>query len=215
MTVVVAEDAALIRAGLVALLKEDGFDVLADVGDRAGLLAATRRHHPQLVVTDVRMPPTQRDEGLTAVAELRAEQPNLAVLVVSQHVEPAAAALLLDGRPAGVGYLLKERVSDLEDFIDACRTVTAGGVVIDPLVTERLVHRRGDSALDRLTDREREVLDLMAQGRSNAAIANAVHCSSKTLETHVRSIFTKLDLAEHPNDHRRVAAVVHYLHHRG
>jgi len=214
ITVVVAEDAALIRAGIVALLKEEGFEVLAEVGDLASLLAAVRKHHPQLVVTDVRMPPTQRDEGLTAVAELRAEQPNLAVLVVSQHVEPAAAALLLDGQPAGVGYLLKERVSHLEEFIAACRTVTSGGVVIDPLVTERLVQRRGDAALDRLTDREREVLDLMAQGRSNAAIAAQVHCSSKTLEAHVRSIFIKLDLAEHPNDHRRVAAVVHYLHHR-
>src|SRR5262249_36856796 len=152
------------------------------------LLEIVRRQRPDLLVTDVRMPPTQRDEGLRAAIELRAERPALAVLVVSQHVEPAAAAALLDGAGAGLGYPLKERVSDLTEFVDACREVAAGGIVIDPLVSEQLVDRCGDGSLDRLTDREREVLALMAQGRSNAAIARAVHCSPKTLEAHVRSI---------------------------
>jgi DNA-binding NarL/FixJ family response regulator len=211
--VVVAEDSTLIRAGIVALLSEEGFDVCAEAGDRDGLVAAVRRERPELVITDVRMPPSQRDEGLTAAMELRVERPSLAVLVVSQHVEPSAADLLLGGG-AGVGYLLKERVSDLDEFVATCRVVAAGGVVIDPLITEHLLQRRDDGVLDRLTDREREVLDLMAQGRSNAAIARDLHLAAKTLEAHVRSIFTKLDLVEHPDDHRRVAAVVHYLHHR-
>jgi DNA-binding NarL/FixJ family response regulator len=212
--VVVAEDVPLIRAGIVALLRDEGFDVCGEAGDRDELIAVARRTCPDLVITDVRMPPAQRDEGLRAVLELRSERPSLAVLVVSQHVEVSAADLLLDGRIAGVGYLLKERVSDLDEFVDACRTVAAGGVVIDPLVTEQLL-RRSDSSLDRLTEREREVLDLMARGRSNAAIARELACSQKTLETHVRAIFTKLDLAEHPDDHRRVAAVVRYLHGNG
>ena len=211
--VVVAEDSTLIRAGIVALLREEGFDVCAEAGDRDELLAAVRRERPELVITDVRMPPSQRDEGLTAAMELRVERPALAVLVVSQHVVPSAADLLLGGG-AGVGYLLKERVSDLDEFVAACRVVASGGVVIDPLVTEQLLQRRDDGVLDRLTERERNVLDLMAQGRSNAAIARDLHLAAKTLEAHVRSIFTKLDLVEHPDDHRRVAAVVHYLHSR-
>ena len=212
--VVVAEDSTLIRAGIVALLRDEGFDVCGEAADRDELVTAVRRERPALVITDVRMPPSQRDEGLTAAMELRDEQPALAVLVLSQHVEPSAADLLLGGRGAGVGYLLKERVSDLDEFVAACHVVAAGGVVIDPLITERLLQSRDDGVLDRLTERERNVLDLMAQGRSNGAIARDLHLAAKTLEAHVRSIFTKLDLAEHPDDHRRVAAVVHYLHHR-
>ena len=213
--VVVAEDSVLVRAGVVRLLSEEGFDVVAEVGDRDALLAAARQHRPKLVVTDVRMPPTQTDEGLTAAALLREEDPDVAVLVLSQHLEPKAAALLLSRNPTAVGYLLKERVSHLDEFVDACRTVAEGGVVIDPLVTEQLVRGgQDDDVIARLTDREREVLDYMAQGRSNAAIADEIHCSAKTLETHIRSIFTKLDLPADPADHRRVAAVVRWLHAR-
>ena len=210
---VVAEDSVLVRAGLVRLLEEEGFAVVAEADDHDGLIAAARDHRPDLVVTDVRMPPTQTDEGIRAAAALRAEDPAIAVLVLSQHVEPAAAALLLRGNPTAVGYVLKERISHLDEFIDACRRVAGGDVVIDPLVTERLLRPVGtDQAIARLTDREREVLDLMAQGRSNGAIAREVHCAPKTLESHVRSIFTKLDMPEDPDDHRRVAAVVRWLH---
>jgi DNA-binding NarL/FixJ family response regulator len=210
--VVVAEDAVLVRAGVVRLLLEEGFDVVADVGDAEALLAAAREHRPDLVVTDVRMPPTQTHEGITAAAVLRAENPAIAVLVLSQHVDPAAADLLLSNNPTAVGYLLKERVSLIDDFIDACRSVAAGGVVIDPLVTDQLLVTSEADALQRLSDRERDVLHLMAQGRSNAAIARELHCAPKTLEAHVRSIFTKLDMPENPDDHRRVAAVVRWLH---
>lgn len=213
--VVVAEDSVLVRAAVVRLLSEEGFDVVAEAGDRDALLAAARQHRPKLVVTDVRMPPTQTDEGLTAAAVLRDEDPDVAILVLSQHVETKAAARLLSHSPTGVAYLLKERVSRLDEFVAACRTVADGGVVIDPLVTEQLV-RGGydDDIIGRLTEREREVLNLMAQGRSNAAIAEEIHCSAKTLETHIRSIFTKLDLPADPADHRRVAAVVRWLHTR-
>jgi DNA-binding NarL/FixJ family response regulator len=210
ITVVVAEDSVIVRAGIVALLKEEGFDVVAEVGDRDALLAAARRHQPALIVTDVRMPPNQSDEGITAAALLRAERPESAVLVLSQHVEPAAAAMLLTNTPTAVGYLLKERVSHLDEFVAACRTVAAGGVVVDALVTERLLG--ADATVGRLTEREREVLDLMAQGRSNGAIARELHCSAKTLEAHIRSVFTKFGLAEDPDDHRRVAAVIRHLH---
>lgn len=213
ITVVIAEDVAIVRAGVVALLRDEGFDVVGEAADRDGLLAVARAHRPQLVITDVRMPPTQTDEGIVAAATLRNEQPDIAVLVLSQYVEPEAAAMLLANNPTAVGYLLKERVSDLDEFIDACRVVADGGVVIDPLVTDRLLQSQ-DRALGRLTGREREVLELMAQGRSNAAITKAIHLSPKTLESHIRSIFTKLDLPEDPDDHRRVAAVVRYLHHR-
>jgi DNA-binding NarL/FixJ family response regulator/class 3 adenylate cyclase len=213
--VVVAEDSVFVRRAVVQLLREEGFDVVAEVGDRDALLAAARKHRPKLVVTDVRMPPTQTDEGLTAAAVLREEDPDVAVLVLSQHVEPKAAALLLSHSPTAVAYLLKERVSQLDEFVNACRTVADGGVVIDPLVTEQLVRGgHDDEVIARLTDREREVLDYMAQGRSNAAIAEEIHCSSKTLETHIRSIFNKLDLPADQGDHRRVAAVVRWLHTR-
>ena len=155
----------LVRAGVVRLLSEEGFDVVAEVGDRDALLAAARQHRPKLVVTDVRMPPTQTDEGLTAAALLREEDPDVAVLVLSQHLEPKAAALLLSRNPTAVGYLLKERVSHLDEFVNACRTVAEGGVVIDPLVTEQLVRGgHDDDVIARLTDREREVLDLHGAG---------------------------------------------------
>ena len=212
--VVVAEDAALIRAGVVRLLGDVGFDVVADVGDHDSLLAAVRAATPppDLLITDIRMPPTLTDEGLRAAAELRAEFPSLAVLVLSQHVEAAAALTLLGSTPTAVGYLLKERISDVEEFVAHCRTVAAGGSVIDPIVTEQLlVRHRERAALDALSGREQEVLALMASGASNRAIAASLFCSDKTVESHVRSIFQKLELSENPDGNRRVAAVIRWL----
>ena len=213
LRVIVADDVALVRTGVVRLLADEGFEVVADVGDHDGLLEAARELRPDLVVTDIRMPPTQTDEGIRAAATIRGEQPEIAVLVLSQHFEPAAAALLLTRNPTAVGYLLKERVADLDDFVATCRAVAGGACVIDPLVTSRLVSSSGENdAMARLTDAERQVLDQMAQGRSNSAIGRELFCSPKTVESHVRMIFTKLDLEQHPDDNRRVAAVVKWLH---
>ena len=210
--VVVADDAALIRSGVVQLLDASGFDVVGEAEDLDGLIEAVERTLPDLVVTDIRMPPTNTDEGLRAAADIRARHPTTAVLVLSQYVEARAAADLLDGHPGGIGYVLKERVSDLDEFLDACESVVDGGSVIDPVVAERLVAVGGrQDALDRLSDREREVLDLMAEGSSNRAIAERLHVSAKTVETHIRSIFIKLDLDETPEGHRRVRAVLHWL----
>jgi DNA-binding NarL/FixJ family response regulator/class 3 adenylate cyclase len=212
LRVIVADDATLIRAGVVRLLTSGGFRVVAEAEDLPGLLDAVAGEPPDLVVTDIRMPPTNTDEGLRGAAIIRAEHPEVAVLVLSQHGEARAAAGLLDGRPGGIGYLLKERVSDLDDFLDAARSVAAGGSVIDPVVAEQLVRRRrGDDALGRLTDREKEVLGLMAEGRANGAIAARLGLSPKTVETHVRSIFDKLDLEDNAEEHRRVLAVVRWL----
>jgi DNA-binding NarL/FixJ family response regulator len=213
MRVVIAEDAPLIRAGLVRLLSDEGFTVVAEAGDRDELLAAVDEHEPDLVVTDIRMPPSHTDEGIAAAIEIRRQYPAIAVLVLSQHVEPAAAVSLLAGAPTSVGYLLKERVSELDEFVAACRTVASGGSVIDELVAEQLLRRRRQQdPLDRLTDRERDVLAQMATGASNRAIAAALYLSEKTVESHVRSMFMKLDLAEDPDENRRVAAVVRWLH---
>ncbi len=210
---VVADDVVFIRTGVARLLADEGFEIVGEAGTFDDLVSIVRRHKPAFIVTDIRMPPTLTDEGLRAAALLRAELPGLAVMVLSQHVEPAAAATLLASDPTAIGYLLKERVSELDEFVESCRTVASGGCVIDPLVTERLVRRAtNDAALSRLSEREREALELLAQGRSNSAIARELHCSAKTLETHIRSIFIKLDLAEHPDEHRRVAAVVKWLH---
>jgi DNA-binding NarL/FixJ family response regulator len=212
LRVIAADDAPLVRSGIVSVLTDGGFVVVADVGDADALVAAVDADPPDLVVTDIRMPPTHSDDGLRAAADIRARHPGVAVLVLSQHVEARAAASLLDGRPAGLGYLLKERVSALDEFLDACRHVAAGGSVIDPLVTEQLLRRRRhDDVLARLTDRERQVLGLMAQGRSNAAIAAELVLGAKTVETHVRSIFQKLDLEESPEGSRRVQAVLRWL----
>lgn len=201
----------LVRAGIVTFLLDEGFDVVAEVGDAPSLVDAVAQHEPDLVVTDVRMPPDHRDDGLLAATAIRQAHPGVAVLVLSQHIEVSGAAALLGQHPTGVGYLLKERISHLAEFAEACRAVAAGGVVIDQLVTDRLMEGQRADDLSRLSAREREVLALMAQGRSNAAIAREVHCSAKTLETYIRSVFTKLGLHEDPDDHRRVAAVVKYL----
>jgi DNA-binding NarL/FixJ family response regulator len=212
MRVVIAEDAAVMRDGLAAILTRRGHDVAAAVGDAAALRLAVAEHRPDIAVIDVRMPPTRTDEGLRAAAEVRTDFPGTAVLVFSQYVEAQAAAELLSRAPAGVGYLLKDRVADVGDFIDALTRVAPGGTVLDPDVVAQLLNagRRRD-ALARLTPREREVLALLAQGRSNAAIAGQLFITPKVVEKHVASIFDKLGLAPSDNDNRRVLAAIRYM----
>jgi DNA-binding NarL/FixJ family response regulator len=205
----------LLREGLVELLRRYGHTVLASVGDPDGLVAAVAAEAPDVVVTDVRMPPGFTDEGLRAAIALRATRPGLAVLVLSQYVEQTYAAELLDtgtgiGRGRGVGYLLKHRVGRVEEFMDALARVAAGGTVVDPEVVAQLLGRRRDP-LARLTPREREVLALMAEGRSNAAIARALVVSEAAVAKHIASIFAKLDLPPAADDHRRVRAVIAFL----
>lgn len=210
--VIVADDSVLVRAGIVRLLSQEGFDVVGETGDAEALLTMVDAQRPGLVITDIRMPPTNTDDGLRAAATIRLHHPSIAVLVVSQYVDARAAGDLFDHKAAGLGYVLKERIADLDAFADTCRRVVAGDRVIDAVVAEHLltIQRAGDP-LDRLTKRERDVLRLMAQGRANAAIAVELHMSGKTLEAHVRSIFNKLDLTDSPDEHRRVAAVVRWL----
>ncbi|MFG2824150.1 LuxR C-terminal-related transcriptional regulator [Kitasatospora sp. NPDC048365] len=207
----VAEDAALLRAGLVGMLERFGHTVLAAVGDAPSLLAAVAEHDPDIVVTDVRMPPGFTDEGLRAAVALRSERPTLAVLVLSQVVGQTFAAELLDsGRGAGVGYLLKDRVGEVTEFVDAVERVAAGGTAIDPEVVRQLLgHHR--APLQRLTAREREVLALMAEGRSNAAIAARMSVGEAAVAKHIGNILAKLDLPPADTDHRRVLAVLAYL----
>ncbi len=212
LRVIVADDAPLIRSGVVRLLSDGGFAVTAEAGDGDMLVAAVDADPPDLVVTDIRMPPTNTDEGLRAAAVIRSRHPEVAVLVLSQHVEARAAAALLERGSAGIGYLLKERVTELDELLDAARIVAAGGSVIDPIVGEQLLRRRrDDDDLARLTGREREVLRAMAAGKSNAAIASEFDLAAKTVESHVRSIFQKLDLEDNSEEHRRVLAVVRWL----
>ena len=211
-TVVVADDTPLVRSGIVQLLRSEGFDVVAEAADAVSLLDAVEQLEPDLVVTDIRMPPTNTDEGLRAAARIAESHPTIAILVLSQYVEAKSAAALLEGRRAGVGYLLKERVTDLEEFALAVRTIAEGGCVIDPLISEQLLaRRRNDETIASLSDRERDVLGLMAQGCSNRAIVERLIVSPKTVETHVRSIFIKLGLLEDADGNRRVQAVVRWL----
>ncbi len=213
LRIVLAEDAVLLRAGLVSLLERFGHTVVAAVGDAGSLLAAARTHRCDLVITDVRMPPGHTDEGLRAAVALRADDPDLAVLVLSQYRATAYAAELLGpaGR-AGVGYLLKDRVGDIAEFAGVVTRVAAGETVIDPDVVRQLLARqRASDPVDRLTPREREVLGLMAEGRSNAAIARALAVSEAAVGKHVGNIFAKLDLASGEDGHRRVLAVLTYL----
>jgi DNA-binding NarL/FixJ family response regulator len=212
MRIVIAEDSVIMRDGLAALLTRRGHDVVAAVEDPDALHAAVREHRPDVAVIDVRMPPTHTDEGLRAAMAIRRESPGTGVLVFSQYIEARAAADLLSVTPAGVGYLLKDRVADVSDFIDAITRVADGGTVLDPEVVAGLLTagRRRD-ALAELTPREREVLTLLAQGRSNAAIAGQLFISPKVVEKHVASIFDKLGLAPSDSDNRRVLAAVKYL----
>jgi DNA-binding NarL/FixJ family response regulator len=211
LRVVLAEDGVLLRDGLTALLERFGHRVVAAVGDAAALLEAVRAHEPDVVVTDVRMPPGFTDEGLHAAVRLRAERPGLPVLVLSQYVQRTYAAELLDsGDGTAVGYLLKDRVGQVEEFVAALDEVAAGGTVVDPEVVRQLLRRRRDP-LERLTPREREVLALVAEGRSNGAVARALVVSEAAVGKHIGSILTKLDLPPADDVHRRVLAVLAYL----
>ena len=210
--VVVADDAVLFREGLVKILEGAGMAVVAQVGDRDTLLAAVASERPDAVVTDIRMPPTGTTEGLDAAIEIRAARTGAPVMVLSQYVETRHVARLLEDGAGGVGYLLKDRVADGQEFVDALERLVLGGSVIDPEVIARLMRRgRNERELDRLTEREREILAAMAEGRSNGAIGRDLHLSPKTVETHVGAIFSKLGLEPAADDHRRVLAVLAYL----
>jgi DNA-binding NarL/FixJ family response regulator len=207
-----AEDAVLLREGMARLLEAEGYQIVAAVGDADALVEAVVEHRPDLALTDVRMPPTFKDEGLRAALRLRAELPDVAVLVLSQYVEERYAAQLLSGPTRGVGYLLKDRVADVDEFLDAVRKVADGGTVLDPeVVSQLLVRRRDDDPPHRITARERDVLALMAQGRSNAGIAASLVVSESAVAKHINGIFTKLDIPPADYDHRRVLAVLKFL----
>jgi DNA-binding NarL/FixJ family response regulator len=212
LRLVIAEDAAIMRDGLTQTLTRRGHDVVAAVADGESLRRAVAACRPDVAIIDVRMPPTHTDEGLRAAQSIRQDHPGVGVLVFSQYIETQSAADLLAGAPEGVGYLLKDRVADVSDFIDAITRVAAGGTVLDPEVVRQLLRasRRGDT-LASLTPREREVLSLVAQGRSNIAIASAFTISPRVVEKHVASIFAKLGLPESTNDNRRVLATIRYL----
>jgi DNA-binding NarL/FixJ family response regulator len=211
MRIVIAEDSVLLREGLTKLLTDGGFEVAAAVPDADQLLRAVEEHRPDLVVVDVRMPPTHTDEGIRAALVIRREHPEVAVLVLSQYVEERYATDLLSVRTSGVGYLLKDRVAYVADFLDALRRVAAGGTALDPEVVAQLLVRRRDDPIDRLTPRELDVLRLMAEGRSNNGIVDALRVSASAVEKYVGNIFAKLDLPPTDTDHRRVLAVLKFL----
>ncbi len=212
MRIVIAEDLALLRDGLERLLRDNGFDVVAAVGDADALVHAVLRERPDLAIVDIRLPPSFRDEGLRAALELRTTAPETAVLIVSQYVEHTyATELLAQAGGGGVGYLLKDRIMDVDDFVDAVRRVASGGTALDPEVVSQLLGRGGREPLAGLTPREREVLALMAEGRSNAGIAEALVLTVGAVEKHVAGIFQKLRLPPSESDHRRVLAVLAYL----
>jgi len=212
MRVVIAEDHVLLRDGLTRLLRDNDIDVVAAVGDGDALVREVVAQRPDLAVVDIRLPPTFHDEGLRAALEVRRQVPGTAVLVVSQYVEPTYAAELLADRGGGIGYLLKDRIMHVADFLEAVRRVAAGGTALDPDVVAQLFSRqRQDGPLERLTPREREVLGLMAEGRSNAGIAQSLVLTIGAVEKHVQSILSKLDLPQSAGDHRRVLAVLAYL----
>jgi DNA-binding NarL/FixJ family response regulator len=212
MRVVVAEDSVLLREGVARLLQEAGHEVVGQAGDADDLMRKVRAHRPDLAVVDVRMPPTQTDEGLRAAKEIRGELPGVGVLVLSAYVEPAYAQELLAENAEGLGYLLKDRVSDVSAFADAVERVGTGGSALDPEVVSVLMGRaRDDDPLEQLTPREREVLGLMAEGRSNAAIAEHLVVTDRAVEKHVTAIFGKLGLTASSVDHRRVLAVLRFL----
>ena len=213
MRVAIADDSALLRQGLARLLADDGCEVVATVGDAAALVQAVERDSPDAVIVDIRMPPTHTDEGIVAAQAIRERHPAVAILVLSSYLESEYATRLLDEVPARAGYLLKERVSDVGVVLDALRRLADGECVIDPAIVSRLLRRASHvvTGFDALTAREREVLALMAEGRSNGAIGETLFLSKKTVEAHVRSIFVKLDLTVSPDDDRRVLAVLTML----
>jgi DNA-binding NarL/FixJ family response regulator len=209
--VVLADDSVLFREGIARVLAENGFVVAGQAGDADELHVVVGRELPDVVVTDIRMPPTNTNEGLVAAQRIRAEYPHTGVLVLSQYVEARQAIKLLRSAPQRIGYLLKDRVCDIAEFADAVRRIARGGSAIDPDVVAQLLRRQEDGALDSLTGREQDILALMAQGRSNRAICERLFLSPKTVETHVGSIFSKLGLLPAADDHRRVLAVITYL----
>jgi DNA-binding NarL/FixJ family response regulator len=210
--VVLAEDSVLLREGVARLLEDQGFDIVAQTGSAEDLMLKVRSYSPNVVIVDIRMPPTHTDEGLKAAQEIRETYPEVGVLVLSQYIEPTYAMELLAESAEGVGYLLKDRVSNVEEFAAAVRRVGEGGSALDPAIVSQLVgRRRRDDPLDQLTPREREVLEHMAQGRSNQGIANELVVTERAVEKHVTSIFGKLRLPHATEDHRRVLAVLTYL----
>ena len=212
MRVVIADDSVLLRRGAVRLLEDAGFDVVGEAGDGEDLLRKVRAHKPDVAVVDIRMPPTHVDEGLQAASVIRRELPEVGVLMLSQYVEERYVTSLLEYGAEGVGYLLKDRVAEVERFTDAIRQVGAGGSVLDPEVVAHMLGRRSkDQPIDGLTDREREVLGLMAEGKTNRAIAETMFVSERAVERHVTSIFGKLGLPATDQDHRRVLAVLAFL----
>ena len=213
MRVVIADDSALLREGLARLLTEAGFEVIGQARDGEELLAEAEAGRPDVAIVDIRMPPTHTDEGLRAARELRIRHPGMGVLVLSQYVRPSYALELLEGGADGIGYLLKDRVADVEELTDSVRRVGEGGSVLDPAVVSQLVDRRraGDDPVERLTTRERQVLALMAEGRSNKAIAERLFVTEHTVEKHIQNILAKLDIFASADDHRRVLAVLAFL----
>ncbi|MDY0816006.1 response regulator transcription factor [Kitasatospora purpeofusca] len=211
MRAVIAEDSVLLRVGLVKVLEAVGYEVAAAVGDAEALLVAVEEHRPQVVVADVRMPPGFSDEGVRAALVIRRQWPEVAVLLLSQFVEERYAADLLTSNTSGVGYLLKQRVANVDEFVDALQRVAEGGTALDPEVVAQLLVRRHRDPLERLTPRERDVLALMAEGRSNAAIAALLVVSDSAVAKHINSIFAKLDLPQADDSHRRVMAVLRFL----
>ncbi len=210
MRVVIAEDLVLLREGIASLLADNGHEVVAGVGDGEALLEALELHRPDLAIVDVRMPPTQTDEGVRAAVEARRRRPDAAILILSQYVEERYASDLLSSGARGIGYLLKDRVADVQDFVAAAVRVAAGGTVIDPEVVAQLIGRR-QRPVDALTPREVDVLSLMAEGHSNSAIVDRLEISQSAVEKHVHKVFTKLGLPETDQHHRRVLAVLTYL----
>jgi DNA-binding NarL/FixJ family response regulator len=211
MRVVICDDSVLLREGVARILEEAGFDVVGQAGNVDELMLKVRSYSPAVAVVDIRMPPTHTDEGLRAAKDIREKYPDTGVLVLSQYIEPEYAMELLADSAEGVGYLLKDRVSDINEFAGAVRRVAEGGSALDPTVVSQLVGRRRDDPLGDLTPREREVLGLMAEGRSNAGIAERLVVTERAVEKHVTSIFSKLRLATAPEDHRRVLAVLAFL----
>ncbi|HEY7282933.1 MAG TPA: response regulator transcription factor [Actinomycetota bacterium] len=212
MRVVVAEDVMLTRQGIVRLLQDAGVDVVGESEDGEGLLADVGRTKPDVAIVDIRMPPTHTDEGLVAAQRIMTEHPDTGVLVLSHYVEPGYAMRLIEEHPERVGYLLKERVFDVAILVDALRRIVDGETVIDPTIVSRLLgRRRRDDPVESLTDREREVLGLVAEGMSNQGIADRLFVTERTVEAHISAIFHKLGLAESPDQHRRVLAVLTFL----